>query len=212
MTRTIFKAEGEEKCLSMNMSAESAKNDLKCCRRSMKETQGYAVPSATRTNPRRCSPHSAPAPQKARPQGAPPTLPRDIAEAHARESGTPTKMGIQIFGTIKCQETRKAERYFKERRIPFQFIDLSEKGLSKGELNSVKAAIGIGHLINREGKEYAKRNLSYLTHSVEEELLNHPLLFKTPIVRNGSKATVGYRPDVWKEWVEHTIAEKTITK
>jgi len=111
-------------------------------------------------------------------------------------------MNIQIFGTLRCQETRKAQRYFKERGIPFQFINLAEKGLSKGELKNVQTAIGIDNLVDRESKEYSKRNLKYLSHNVEEELLNHPLLFKTPIVRNGSKATVGYSPDVWKMWVE----------
>ncbi len=109
-------------------------------------------------------------------------------------------MNIQIFGTLKCQDTKKAQRYFKERRIPFQFINLAEKGLSKGELNSVKTAVGIENLMDREGKEYARRNLKYLTHNVEEELTKDPLLFRTPIVRNGSKATVGYAPEVWKEW------------
>ena len=109
-------------------------------------------------------------------------------------------MNIQIFGTLKCQETRKAQRYFKERGIPFQFINLTEKGLSKGELNSVRTAVGIDNLVDREGKEYSRLNLQYLTHNIEEELLNHPLLFRTPIVRNGSKATVGYAPDLWKGW------------
>lgn len=110
-------------------------------------------------------------------------------------------MNIQIFGTKKCQETRKAERYFKERAIKFQFINLAEKAMSKGELNSVKAAVGgLEELVDREGKQYQKRNLKYLVHDLEEELLNDPLLLKTPIVRNGAKATVGYRPEVWKEW------------
>jgi arsenate reductase-like glutaredoxin family protein len=109
-------------------------------------------------------------------------------------------MNIQIFGILKCQETRKAQRYFKERGIPFQFINLTEKGLSKGELNSVRTALGIDNLVDREGKEYSRLNLQYLTHNIEEELLNHPLLFRTPIVRNGSKATVGYAPDLWKGW------------
>jgi len=109
-------------------------------------------------------------------------------------------MGIQIFGTLKCQETRKAQRYFKDRGIPFQFINLSEKGLSKGELNSIKAIIGIENLIDKNSKEYSKRNLKYLTHDIEEELLNHPLLYKTPIVRDRRRASVGYAPDVWKEW------------
>lgn len=109
-------------------------------------------------------------------------------------------MNIQIFGTARCQDTRKAQRFFKERGISFQYVDLSAKGLSKGELGSVKTAVGIENLIDKEGKEYARRNLKYLTHNVEEELLADPLLFKTPIVRNGSRATVGYQPDVWKEW------------
>jgi arsenate reductase (glutaredoxin) len=109
-------------------------------------------------------------------------------------------MNIQIFGTLKCQETRKAQRYFKERGIPFQFVNLAERGLSKGELQSVKAVIGIENLIDREGKEYARRNLKYLTHNAEEELLNYPLLFRTPIVRNGGKVTVGYRPEAWGQW------------
>ena len=109
-------------------------------------------------------------------------------------------MNIQIFGTFKCQETKKAQRYFKERRIPFQFVDITQKGLSRGELNSLKAAVGIDNLIDREGKAYGQKNLKYLTHDVEDELLKDPLLLKTPVVRNGRDATVGYRPDVWRTW------------
>jgi arsenate reductase (glutaredoxin) len=109
-------------------------------------------------------------------------------------------MNIQIFGVSKCQDTRKAQRFFKERGIPFQFIDLAEKGPGKGELRSIKAAVGIDNLIDKEGREYARRNLKYLTHDAEEELLNAPLLFRTPVVRNGHKATVGYEPDTWKQW------------
>ncbi len=110
-------------------------------------------------------------------------------------------MNIQIFGTKKCQDTRKAERYFKERKIAFQFIDLTVRGLSKGELDKVRmSAGGLDNLIDKAGKEYAKRNLKYLVHDVEEQLLNHPLLLKTPVVRNGAKATVGYCPEVWASW------------
>ncbi len=109
-------------------------------------------------------------------------------------------MTIQIFGTLKCQDTRKAQRYFRERRIPFQFIDLAERGVSRGELKSIEAAVGIDNLIDREGREYARRNLKYVTHDVEEELLKDPLLLKTPVVRNGREATAGYRPEVWKDW------------
>ena len=76
-------------------------------------------------------------------------------------------MNIQIFGTQKCQDTRKAERYFKERAIKYQFVNLAEKGLSKGELNSVKASLD--QLIDTEGKEYQKRNLKYMVYNAEEE-------------------------------------------
>lgn len=111
-------------------------------------------------------------------------------------------MNIQIFGTKKCFDTKKAERYFKERKIKFQFIDLNEKSLSKGELLSVKTAIGLENLINKESKEYAKANMDKIrTASVREEiLLKTPKLYKTPIVRNGKSATVGYNPEVWCTW------------
>lgn len=109
-------------------------------------------------------------------------------------------MNIQIFGTLKCSETKKAQRYFKERRVPFQFVDITQKGLSRGELNSIKAAVGIDNLIDREGKAYGRKNLKYLTHDIEDEVLKDPLLLKTPVVRNGRDATVGYQPDVWKAW------------
>lgn len=109
-------------------------------------------------------------------------------------------MNIQIFGAKKCQDSRKAERYFKERSIPFQYVDLTVRGLSKGELDRVKAAVGLENLIDKDGKEYARRNLKYIVHDVAEVLLNEPLLLKTPVVRNGAQATVGYRPEVWEKW------------
>lgn len=109
-------------------------------------------------------------------------------------------MNVQVIGTKKCQETRKTERYFKERKIPYQFVDLTLRGLSKGELDKVKSAVGLESLMDKAGKEYAKRNLQYLVHNVEEQLLAYPALLKTPIVRNGAKATIGYCPDVWQEW------------
>ena len=109
-------------------------------------------------------------------------------------------MNIQIFGTKKCQNTRRTERYFKERAIPYQFVDLTVRGLSKGELDRVKPAVGLENLIDAAGKEYAKYNLKYIVHDTEEMLLAHPLLFKTPIVRNGSKVTIGYCPEIWQGW------------
>ncbi len=109
-------------------------------------------------------------------------------------------MNIQIFGTKKCQNTRKAERYFKERAITYHFVDLTVRGLSKGELDKVKSAVGLENLIDTEGKEYAKRNLKYIVHDKEDILLAYPLLLKTPIVRNGFNVTVGFCPEIWNGW------------
>ena len=109
-------------------------------------------------------------------------------------------MNIQIFGTLKCRDTKKAQRYFRERRIPFQFVDLTRKGLSRGELNSLKVSVGMDALVDREGKAYAEKNLKYLIHDIEEELLKDSLLLRTPIVRNGRDATAGYQPESWKAW------------
>ena len=111
-------------------------------------------------------------------------------------------MNIQIFGTKKCSDTRKAERFFKERRVQFHFRDLNEKGISKGELENIKRVFDIEELIDIEGKQYQKRNLKYITHDIEQELLEDALLFKTPIVRNGKEVTLGYEPDIWKNWIE----------
>jgi len=110
-------------------------------------------------------------------------------------------MNIQIFGTKKCKNTQKAERFFKERRIPFHFRNLAEKGMAKGELENIKRAVPIEDLFDDEGKQFKKRNLEFMVYNKENELLNDPLLFKTPIVRSGKLATVGYQPDVWKEWI-----------
>lgn len=111
-------------------------------------------------------------------------------------------MNIQIFGIDKCFDTKKAQRYFKERGIKFQFIDLKEKGFSKGELDSVEAAVGLVNLINKSHKDYEKLNLHKISSSTikKEILLNNQKLFLTPIVRNGRQATVGYTPDTWKDW------------
>jgi arsenate reductase-like glutaredoxin family protein len=109
-------------------------------------------------------------------------------------------MNIQIFGAKKCRDTQKAERYFKERRIPYHYIDFNERGLSKGEMGKIKTAVGLENLLNRESREYTTLNMQYIVHNREEMMLQHPLLIKTPIVRNGAKATVGYCPEIWQEW------------
>ena len=109
---------------------------------------------------------------------------------------------IQIFGTKKCSDTRKAERFFKERSINFQFRDLAEKGIAKGELENIRRSIPLDDLLDKESKHFKKRNLSYMVFNTEEELLDDPLLFKTPIVRNGKLSTIGYAPHIWKEWIK----------
>jgi arsenate reductase (glutaredoxin) len=110
-------------------------------------------------------------------------------------------MNIQIIGTKKCKETQKAERYFKERRIPFQFRDLNEKGLAKGELENISRIIPLDDLIDRECKRFKDRGMQFMVFDIEEELLSDPLLLKTPIVRNEKLITVGYGPDVWNGWI-----------
>ena len=109
-------------------------------------------------------------------------------------------MNVQIIGTKKCRDTQKAERYFKERRIAYQFVDLTQRGLSRGELDKIKAALGAVDLIDRTSKDYSRLNLQYLVHNVDEMLLAHPLLLRTPIVRNGAKASLGYCPEIWQAW------------
>jgi arsenate reductase (glutaredoxin) len=111
-------------------------------------------------------------------------------------------MNIQILGTKKDNDTRKAERFFKERGIKYQFRELSEKGISKGELDNIARVIKPENLIDKEGKQYKKRNMSFMKFNVEEELLNDPLLLKMPLVRNGNFCTAGYEPDIWKEWID----------
>ena len=111
-------------------------------------------------------------------------------------------MNIQIIGTKKCKETQKAERFFKERNIQFHFRDLTIKGLSKGELENITRKIAIENLLDKEGKQFKKRNMEFMVYNIEDELLNDSLLLKTPIVRNGNLATLGYQPETWKEWIK----------
>ncbi len=109
-------------------------------------------------------------------------------------------MNIQIFGKNKCFDTKKAERWFKERRIRFQAIDIKRYGMSKGELTSVKNAVGLQKLIDEKHPDYAL--LEYLAYDADkfEKLLEDPTLIRTPVVRNGKQATVGYCPEVWETW------------
>ncbi len=112
-------------------------------------------------------------------------------------------MNIQIFGTKKSFDTKKAQRYFKERRIKFQIIDLREKEMSKGELQSVmRAAGGLDALIDPKAKDQDTVALiTYLAESQKfDKLLENQQILREPIVRNGKQATVGYEPDTWKTW------------
>ena len=110
-------------------------------------------------------------------------------------------MNIQIFGSSKCFDTKKAQRWFKERRIQFQYVDLPSKGLSPREYQSVKQKVGFEALVDTEGRAYEELYMAYIAPAArEEKLLEHPALFRTPIVRNGREATVGYHPEIWEEW------------
>ena len=112
-------------------------------------------------------------------------------------------MNIQIFGTKKCNDTRKAERFFKERGIKYQFIDMKEKGMSKGEFTSVAQANGgLENMINWEGKDQDMKKQKW---DIAEEdklakVLENPSVIRTPVVRNGKQSTIGYRPEIWKGW------------
>ena len=113
-------------------------------------------------------------------------------------------MIVQLYGTKKCAETRKAERWFKERRVTLHVVDLAQKGMAAGELRNVAARVGgIEALIDREGKRYLDKGLKYAAPTgprIEQALLDDPLLLRTPIVRCEGRATVGYVPEVWKTW------------
>lgn len=112
-------------------------------------------------------------------------------------------MNIQIFGTKKCNDTKKAERFFKERGIKYQFIDMKEKGMSKGEFRSVAGVNGgIENMVNWSGKD--KDTLALIKYIADEDklekILENPSVLRTPVVRNGRQSTLGYQPEVWKEW------------
>ena len=112
-------------------------------------------------------------------------------------------MNIQIFGTKKCNDTKKAERFFKERGIKYQFIDMKEKGMSKGELTSVAGSIGgITNMIDPDAKD--KDAVALLQYIADEDklkkLLENQQIIKTPVVRNGKQSALGYQPDVWEKW------------
>lgn len=112
-------------------------------------------------------------------------------------------MNIQIFGTKKCNDTKKAERFFKERGIKYQFIDMKEKGMSKGEFQTVASVNGgMENMINPSFKD--KDLLALIQYIAPEDkldkILENPQVIKTPVVRNGKQSTLGYHPEIWKTW------------
>ena len=115
-----------------------------------------------------------------------------------------TVMNIQIFGTKKCFDTKKAERYFKERRIKVQMIDISKYPMSQGEFRNIKTALkmSLDEMIDDKSKLYESLFIKYLANESdkEEKIFENQEIFKTPIVRNGKQATIGYQPDIWKTW------------
>jgi len=114
-------------------------------------------------------------------------------------------LNVQVFGTKKCADTRKAERFFRERRVRFHFVDLARKGLSPGELASVAARVGgTIALADTGAKRWTEKGLRYSAPTgprLERLLVEDPLLLRTPIVRSGRDATVGYQPEVWALWL-----------
>ena len=109
-------------------------------------------------------------------------------------------MNIQIFGKNKCFDTKKAERWFKERRIKYQFVDLGKFGMSRRELESVRSAVGLEAMIDEKDPDYPLIAYLATNEAKLEKLVECPWLIKTPVVRNGKQATVGYQPEIWKSW------------
>ncbi len=109
-------------------------------------------------------------------------------------------MNIQIFGKPKCFDTKKAERYFKERRIRYQYIDILKFGMSRGELRSVVRSVTLDEIVNKEDRDYPIYKYLADDDAKLEKLFEIPEMIKTPIVRNGKTATVGYCPEIWKDW------------
>ena len=112
-------------------------------------------------------------------------------------------MNIQIFGSKKNNDSKKAERYFKERGIRFQYIDIREKGMSAGEFQAVLRAVGgLEGVIDESAKDQDTLSMiRYMSpEDAQNKILENQHLLRLPVVRNGKQATVGYQPDVWKGW------------
>ena len=115
-------------------------------------------------------------------------------------AGRRSAVNIQIFGTNKCFDTKKAQRWFQERRIKFQYVDVKKYGMSRGELSSVRNAVGLEAMVDSRHPDAVL--LSYLADDQAklDKLFEIPALLRTPIVRNGKQASVGYCPEIWDSW------------
>lgn len=111
-------------------------------------------------------------------------------------------MQVQILGTKKSNDTKKAIRFFSERRIQYHFRDLGEKSLSGGELDNIGRSVAVEDLIDTESPGYKKRGMAYMEFDIREELLEDSLLLRMPIVRFGKEATVGHEPGIWQSWID----------
>jgi len=113
-------------------------------------------------------------------------------------------MNVQIFGTQKSADTRKALRFFKERRIQVHFVDLKVRSASKGELSRFAQKFGVDALVDRGSKRFAEAGLK-TAHYAEarwlEILSEEPMMLRTPLVRCGSKLSIGFAEDDWRDWV-----------
>ena len=109
---------------------------------------------------------------------------------------------VQIIGTKNCQETRKADRFFRERGIRPHFIDLKERSLSQGELQNISRNVDPEQLLDRDSKAYAKAGLAYMVYDPLEVALKNPAVLKTPIVRCGKEVTIGLKPEIWNKWLQ----------
>jgi len=114
-------------------------------------------------------------------------------------------MNVQIFGTKKSAETRKALRFFAERRIKTHFVDLNERAASLGELKRFAQKFGVQALLDREGRRFKELGLTH-SHMGDErwlsKLADEPLLLRMPLVRNDNRLTVGDAEGEWKSWTQ----------
>jgi arsenate reductase (glutaredoxin) len=114
-------------------------------------------------------------------------------------------MEVQIFGVRKSSDTRKALRFFSERRIKTHFVDLNERAASIGELRRFAQKFGVGSMIDTESPTFQDLGLRHARMSDDSwlsKLADEPLLLKVPLVRNGTQLTIGLAETIWKAWMK----------